>query len=530
MKRLIVCLGIFVVVVVSLIGHPAPSEAKGPAQKISVLGPGLSEELEILDPEILPDLSMASFENFLQAVPAPENIGPGYAMTRYYQIENGPFWPFDHLVYHPDPSGGLGVIHYLGIENGWSEYDGKWFAAQPQGEKVFASVLAEQGVTLDNYLHPAEPYLILAEGTGTIHFVNPDTLDDAGRLSAWEEWHSISQASTTLDGRTLLFSMVTPTSWLYQLAFDLPASANCQLTQQSQIVMPTYDGYVLVENAASVATRGDIGGERQFEIRDANTFELQETVALPNTYEYHQYFPSPDKRWLYALQFDDSGAVLHVFDVYTREFVKELAIREPIPDAEYRGVWEPDTTRFYLIDGQRLFVINTRDHTMITVGRPPELRDSEGNSLTASGTPLEIAGVHDGQLYLYHRLGRYWLYNFEAEKRGEINKGLIVVSTRNAKQVDHLQPELDFSQVVMSNGQFYALRAPQNTGDAALLAIDLAGSITASRELPSDSLFLAPAWFAPDAMPDGTQPGITSSCAGLEQAFEPLIGVTPTPQ
>ena len=52
------------------------------------------------------------------------------------------YFPFDQVVYFPDPEGGRGSIFYGGIVNGSSEYDGKWFRASQEGEAALRAALA----------------------------------------------------------------------------------------------------------------------------------------------------------------------------------------------------------------------------------------------------------------------------------------------------------------------------------------------------------------------------------------------------
>jgi hypothetical protein len=75
---------------------------------------------------------------------APEGIsGDGYLITRFYEISNGSYVAFDQVRYHPDPEGGRGYLFYVGIVNGSSEYDGKWFRSSEAGEAVLIDVLAD---------------------------------------------------------------------------------------------------------------------------------------------------------------------------------------------------------------------------------------------------------------------------------------------------------------------------------------------------------------------------------------------------
>ncbi|MCZ2099888.1 MAG: hypothetical protein LC121_27220, partial [Anaerolineae bacterium] len=60
----------------------------------------------------------------------------------YYQMSWGRYVAFDAVRYYPNPDGGRGYVNYLGIINGSSEYDGKWFRANAAGEAALRAVIA----------------------------------------------------------------------------------------------------------------------------------------------------------------------------------------------------------------------------------------------------------------------------------------------------------------------------------------------------------------------------------------------------
>jgi hypothetical protein len=129
--------------------------AKGPAAKVTITGPNLSEEIEVTDSTALEALSLAQFEEFSRPIEAPEGLGAGYELTRYFK-DGSRLWAFDHLHYYPDPAGGPGYVFYDGLlEGGWSEYDGKWFQVSARGETALQGLLAEA---------PAESLLLPVTG------------------------------------------------------------------------------------------------------------------------------------------------------------------------------------------------------------------------------------------------------------------------------------------------------------------------------------------------------------------------------
>lgn len=134
--------------------------AKGPADKVTINGTELTEEIEVAAAEALQALSIGQLEDFKSPIAAPSEVGPGYEVTRYYK-DGANFIAIDHVRYHPDPAGGRGYVFYIGLVNGWSQYDGKWFRATAQGEQALQRILAENGGRLDQAAWPV-PLLFLA--------------------------------------------------------------------------------------------------------------------------------------------------------------------------------------------------------------------------------------------------------------------------------------------------------------------------------------------------------------------------------
>ena len=122
--------------------------AKGPPQKVTVSGGDLPHEIEITgDEALLNALAMMSLEDYQTLTPdAPETIsGDGYLITRFYEVSSGRYVAFDAVRYYPNPDGGKGYLNYVGIVNGWSEYDGKWFRPSASGEAALQALIGSAG-------------------------------------------------------------------------------------------------------------------------------------------------------------------------------------------------------------------------------------------------------------------------------------------------------------------------------------------------------------------------------------------------
>lgn len=126
--------------------------AKGRSQVIGVNMPGATETIWSKDPVVLEHLSMAMLEDFSQEVDfsRPVSLGPAVEINRYYQAnEQATPVQFDRVIYFRDVRGGVGYVYYYGLVNGWSEYDGHWFRARPEAERVLWEFLEEAGYPLE---------------------------------------------------------------------------------------------------------------------------------------------------------------------------------------------------------------------------------------------------------------------------------------------------------------------------------------------------------------------------------------------
>jgi len=114
---------------------PGAALAKGGFTYVEVKGPGLTGSIAITDPALTADFF--AFADFTAGpVPAPTEPGEGYQVTRVYVIEDKDH-PFDQLEYYPYS----GYVHYIGLAEGASEYDGSWFVADPAAAAPFRAAL-----------------------------------------------------------------------------------------------------------------------------------------------------------------------------------------------------------------------------------------------------------------------------------------------------------------------------------------------------------------------------------------------------
>ena len=120
--------------------------AQGDFTYVTIKGPGVTGEINVTNPALTHDfLAFADFSK--GAIPAPADPGQGYQVVRVYvkTVDGKPTdYPFDQLHYYPYV--GAGYVYYDGVVEGSSEYDGKWYAANPAAEEPFRSALTQRAL------------------------------------------------------------------------------------------------------------------------------------------------------------------------------------------------------------------------------------------------------------------------------------------------------------------------------------------------------------------------------------------------
>lgn len=142
----IISLVLFVLLVSAL--SVMSAAAKGTFGFIDFQIPGMFRSFRLEHPDIPMDLNMGQFENFFMAVEGPDDLGAGFLLNRGWLTEEGEAEVWDQLLYFSNLEGDLGYVYYLGLANGSSEYDGRWFQVTEKGQAALVDVLNERGVHL----------------------------------------------------------------------------------------------------------------------------------------------------------------------------------------------------------------------------------------------------------------------------------------------------------------------------------------------------------------------------------------------
>ncbi len=122
----------------------AIAHAKGNFDYVTIKGPGIIGEINATNPALTTDFF--AFADFSKGeINPPAEPGQGYQVVRVYVefTDSKPKdLPFDQLHYYPY----TGYVYYDGVAQGSSEYDGKWYAANPSAEAPFRNVLAQRAL------------------------------------------------------------------------------------------------------------------------------------------------------------------------------------------------------------------------------------------------------------------------------------------------------------------------------------------------------------------------------------------------
>jgi hypothetical protein len=427
----------FLLIVLVIIGTLALAQialAKGPADMVTVSGPGLDGEFSTTRADIVLDVSLGYFESACQEpVGDIELLDQGYTIRRYYQINDGSFHMHDGFTYYPRDNQ-QGVVNSIHFEDTSSGYPANWTCASEVGENAFLRLLAEA---------ETQPYLMLAQEDGILRITDPQSLVQVGEIDLAAAYPSHIRTEA---GGTALRYQSYDGALMQQLMLNLESGVQC------------------MSDVSSSEESGD-----------------QQVIA------------SGDGRWRASItQSADVTAVeLEHMSMWT---AVSLRFRRDT-SAAYSGAWDTSGIRFYLTDGTTLYRFEP-----LNEGRRRENTLSLSDAVTG-GVPLEIAGVIMDIVYLYYPLGQ----EDAAQESGAIPGGIFVVNALTGEEIDHLQPEISFTRVILTDEGLYGVQAQNDTSDTQVYALDRDNGSIMAEEMVGASIW--------DAAYGTLNPGLLSSAA-----------------
>ncbi|MEL7675038.1 MAG: hypothetical protein AAGU78_14975, partial [Chloroflexota bacterium] len=334
---------------------PGLASAKGPAQRITIIGPGLEGELEIVnDAALLNALSMTMLEDFMQPIDPPARPAPGFEITRFYEANTGGYVPFDVVVYHPAPEGEPGAIYYDGIVNGSSEYDGRWFRTNPKGEAALREALAAHGANLDAVATVTTPYLALSGQGSRFRLIDLATLEPAVAWQIGASEVTLVRVTAAPRGDALWVEALEGRGARGTLRLDLASGRACLLKMPGEVVTAVPDGESLIVASWHVKP-GDRAPSTQIEVRSADSLDLKTAIETSQANAAVQHFASPDGRYVATLRHEAGETWVSIFDTFRQRQIVERRMGETTEGAAYRVAWDSTSGTIYVIDGQRVY-------------------------------------------------------------------------------------------------------------------------------------------------------------------------------
>lgn len=495
---------VLVAIVLALGMAVAPdTAAKGPSPRVTIVGPGLDGGIEIVgDLALLERLSIGFLEDFQLPLDPPPQVGPGFELTRFYEVSPGQYQPFDVTIYYPAPAGEPGAIHYQGIVNGWSEYDGRWYGLHPDSEAALRDVLAAHGATLDAIAIEIAPYLAMSSADGALRLLDPVTLEPAGTWQLQGQTGArdpeILKVITGTQGDSLYLATQDNMGTPGAVRLDVANARACPLKLPGELIAVAPDGEnLIVAGTSSESAEGALSPA--LEMRDIETLGLAAAFPIPDAYSAAQHGSSPDGRRILTLQHSDEETALAVFDTYWRAYVASRRLASNADSAAYRITWDATYGTVYVVDGQRVH----RFEPLSLEFNPYNgfaLVDQDHQPLSEPSAVFEIAGARDGLLYLYRH----------AESGSPTQTGGIYrVSVALGRLNRHLWPTLPLAQAILHNDTIFALEARRTP---TLWVLDPASGAQQRISLEPGEWRLSLVWLDPAALPGGEQPIRLAGC------------------
>jgi hypothetical protein len=122
----------FILLILALSLTAVPADAMGKFDLIVLESEGLS--FQVFDSEFL---DFYAFSNFAEAnISDPPTMEKGILVTRYSPVDDVYIEPYDQLIYYPSTDGSGGYVFYVGVMDGSSDYDRKWYQGNPEAEMM----------------------------------------------------------------------------------------------------------------------------------------------------------------------------------------------------------------------------------------------------------------------------------------------------------------------------------------------------------------------------------------------------------
>jgi len=138
----------FIVLMIALLAIPSMAVFAKELGMLTISGPGIKDEITLDHPGGMRKLEETGFFDQASSVKPPENLGAGYKITAYLNLD-GSLVPFVQMVYYAAEGGQPGYVHYTGRLNGESlQTVDQWGQLPTDAEAAFRGLTDAYNLTL----------------------------------------------------------------------------------------------------------------------------------------------------------------------------------------------------------------------------------------------------------------------------------------------------------------------------------------------------------------------------------------------
>jgi hypothetical protein len=120
-----------------------------------VSGPGIDDQLTIVDFEGIAKIEQAGFFEVSRSVDIPSGLGEGFQLAFYVDPQDMENSLAFEMVYHPMPDGQTGYVQMVTNLRDNMVPEGRWFQFPPTADKALRDLMTSNGVDLNAALASA---------------------------------------------------------------------------------------------------------------------------------------------------------------------------------------------------------------------------------------------------------------------------------------------------------------------------------------------------------------------------------------
>jgi len=138
-----------VVCTLVLIAIPLTSVFAKVGGVLVVSGPGIDDEIKIVDFEGIAKVEEAGFFEVSRRVDVPSGLGEGFHLSFYVDPDDMKNSKIFEMVYHPMPDGQTGYVQMVDNDTASLVQERAWFQFPPAADKALRDLMTANGVDLN---------------------------------------------------------------------------------------------------------------------------------------------------------------------------------------------------------------------------------------------------------------------------------------------------------------------------------------------------------------------------------------------